>query len=338
MSQVRYNRSVNQRAPEVEPIPFQRGKAPPERPRAPLQWISPELWRRFEAQGTDAHRVATSRTEWIERLGDDLLFSYRDRAAEQEIAEILRRVDEAGFSPRRLFGKYLPTHAAERLEPALLHGAQGLPMQTEVQEAGVIYGLDFAAGYSAGLFIDQRANRARLAALRPARVLNTFAYTCSFSVVAALAGAETLSLDLSRRSLARGEENFRRNGLDPALGHRFIADDVLEVLPRLARRGELFNAIVLDPPTFSRNQAGQPFQVQRDFGRLVELALGVAAPGAALLLSVNHSELTPSDLERTARYALKVAGRTGSFHAADPLPDFPPGTGAQTVWLALNAN
>ncbi len=138
------------------------------------------------------------------------------------------------------------------------------------------YGLDFAGGYSAGLFIDQRANRARLRALKPKRLLNTFAYTCSFSVVAALAGAETLSVDLSRRSLTRGEENFQRNGLDPKAGHRFIADDVLAVLPRLARRGEKFDAIILDPPTFSRNQAGAAFQVQRDFDRLVTLALEVA--------------------------------------------------------------
>ena len=141
------------------------------------------------------------------------------------------------------------------------------------------YGLDFAGGYSAGLFIDQRANRARLRAWKPSRLLNTFAYTCSFSVVAALAGAETVSVDLSRRSLTRGEGNFRAMGLIPKTGHRFIADDVLAVLPRLARRGEKFDAIMLDPPTFSRNQSGAAFQVQRDFERLVSLALEVAAHG-----------------------------------------------------------
>ena len=85
------------------------------------------------------------------------------------------------------------------------------PMETEVQEGGLRLGLDFAAGYSAGLFIDQRANRARVHDLKPKRLLNTFAYTCSFSVVAARAGAETVSVDLSRRSLTRGEDNFRRN-------------------------------------------------------------------------------------------------------------------------------
>ena len=208
-------------------------------------------------------------------------------------------------------------------------------METEVSEAGAHYGLDFAGGYSAGLFIDQRANRARLRTLKPKRLLNTFAYTCSFSVVAAMSGAETVSIDLSRRSLTRGEENFQRNGFDPKAGHRFIADDVLAVLPRLARRGEKFDAIILDPPTFSRNQAGAAFQVQRDFGQLVTLALDVAAPGAKILLSVNHSAMRVADLEWAARTALKMAGRSGRFNATAPLADFPMGQGAKTVWLEV---
>jgi 23S rRNA (cytosine1962-C5)-methyltransferase len=209
-------------------------------------------------------------------------------------------------------------------------------LETEVSEAGLRYGLDFAAGYSAGFFIDQRANRARLRELRPKRLLNTFAYTCSFSVVAAKAGAETVSVDLSRRSLTRGEGNFRRNGLDPAAGHKFIADDVLAVLPRLARRGEKFDVIILDPPTFSRNESGEAFQVQRDFDRLVALAIEVAAPGAKILLSVNHAEMKVADLERMGRAALRMQGRSGRFSHTAPLPDFPPGAGAKTVWLEIN--
>jgi 23S rRNA (cytosine1962-C5)-methyltransferase len=226
---------------------------------------------------------------WLERLGPMSAFLSDGAGRDAVLAEARSTVRHYSYRPRSVFGKYLPQHASERGAPVLLRGDAGGSLETEVSEAGVRYGLDFAGGYSAGLFIDQRANRARLRALKPKRLLNTFAYTCSFSVVAALAGAETVSVDLSRRSLTRGEENFRRNGLDPKAGHRFIADDVLAVLPRLARRGEKFDAIILDPPTFSRNQAGAAFQVQRDFDRLVALALEVAAPGAKILLSVNHS-------------------------------------------------
>jgi 23S rRNA (cytosine1962-C5)-methyltransferase len=321
-----------------EAMPFRRGKSPARVAPRPLtlEWISPGVAAALAAENTEAHRLASAPGLWLERFGPDLLLSYQDeRGRDVVLAELEARCAAYGLSPRRIFGKFLPHQAAERGAPQLLRGDSSLPLQTEVAETAIRYGLDFAGGYSAGLFIDQRANRARVRAEKPRRLLNTFAYTCSFSVIAALAGAETVSIDLSRRSLTRGEENFTRNGLDPKAGHRFLADDVLAVLPRLARRGEKFDAIILDPPTFSRNQAGAAFQVQRDFDRLILLALEVAAPGAKILLSVNHSVMRVADLERAARAALKLHGRAGRFDAADPLPDLPPGHGAKTVWLEL---
>ena len=322
-----------------EAMPFRRGKRPP--PPTPrsvtIEWLSPTIWAALIAEGTDAHRLASGADFWLERFGHDVLLSYQKEADRDAVlAELNAKCGLYGFQPTRVFGKYLPTHAAERGAPTLLRGDEKLSLMAEATEMGVCYGLDFEGGYSAGLFIDQRANRARLRALKPGRVLNTFAYTCAFSVVAALVGAETVSIDLSRRSLTRGEDNFKRNGLDPEVGdHRFIADDVLAVLPRLARRGETFDAIILDPPTFSRNQSGAAFQVQRDFEKLVSLALEVAAKNAHLLLSVNHSAMRVADLEWTARSALKIAGRSGRFVPAPPQPDFPPGIGAKTVWLEV---
>jgi 23S rRNA (cytosine1962-C5)-methyltransferase len=324
-----------------EAVPFRRGSfrqraAAPTRDEAPYAWITPALVEKFSAEDTTAHRLASGPNAWLERFGEDVLLSYKTEPDRDALmAELDARCPALGFPPRRIFGKYLPQHSTERDVPVLLHGDAALPLMTEVRENGVRYGIDFAGGYSAGLFIDQRGNRARLRAARPKRVLNTFAYTCSFSVVAALAGAETVSIDLSRRSLSRGEENFQRNRLDPRAGHQFIADDVLAVLPRLERRGEKFDAIILDPPTFSRNQSGAAFQVQRDFERLVALALDVAAPRARLLLSVNHSGMRVTDLELAARQAMKLAGMQGSFEASPPLADFPPGHGAKTVWLTL---
>jgi 23S rRNA (cytosine1962-C5)-methyltransferase len=327
---------VKPRPRTPEAIPFRRGrKTPPARPPVALEWISPATWAALRGEGTEAHRLASGPGLWLERFGPDLLLSHQGDPG-HALSELATRCTAYDFSPRRVFGKHLPQHAAERNAPILLRGPDTLPMEMEVREAHLLFGLDFAAGYSAGLFIDQRANRARARHYRPARLLNTFAYTCSFSVVAARAGAETVSIDLSHRSLARGEENFRRNGLDPKTGHKFIADDVLAVLPRLARRGEKFDLIILDPPTFSRNQAGTAFQVQRDFDRLIVLALEVAAASAKILLSVNHSAMRVADLERAARAALRLQNRSGRFYATPPLSDFPPGHGAKTIWLELN--
>jgi 23S rRNA (cytosine1962-C5)-methyltransferase len=166
------------------------------------------------------------------------------------------------------------------------------------------------------------------------RLLNTFSYTCSFSVCAALAGAETLSIDLSRKSLSRGEANFVLNGLDPAK-HRFFAGDVREALPRLARKGERFDTIILDPPTFSTSHARGRFRVEDDMGELVEAALEVAAPRARLLLSTNCTRLDVRALERIGRQALKVRRLPGSFLPCLPPEDFPRGAGASCLWLQL---
>jgi 23S rRNA (cytosine1962-C5)-methyltransferase len=324
-----------------EAISFQSGRRPqpaasPARNPFLLQWISTATWSALAAQGTDAGRLASGPGTWLERFGHDVLLSHQtEPGRDAALAELDPRCASYSYRPRRVFGKYLPHEASERSAPILLRGDAGESLETEVGEAGVRYGLDFAGGYSAGLFIDQRTNRARLRELKPRRLLNTFAYTCSFSAVGALGGAETVSIDLSRRSLLRGEGNFRRNGLDPKDGHRFIADDVLAVLPRLARRGEKFDAIILDPPTFSRNPSGAAFQVRRDLHRLIGLALDVAAPGAQILLSVNHSAMRVADLEAAARGGLKAAGRSGRFISAAPLADFPPGHGAKTVWVEV---
>ena len=165
-------------------------------------------------------------------------------------------------------------------------------------------------------------------------MLNCFAYTCSFSLAAAIAGANTVSVDLSQKSLERGRGNFVLNNL-PAIGHHFIADDVFEVFPRLSRKGEKFDLIVLDPPTFSRSHRGKTFQVESDFEGLLMAALAVADRDCRILLSTNCAALDERALEVMARYCLKASRRAGSFHAEPRPVEFPTDSGASTMWLTL---
>jgi 23S rRNA (cytosine1962-C5)-methyltransferase len=201
-------------------------------------------------------------------------------------------------------------------------------------ERTLSFGIDFGAGYSVGFFIDQRENRRFVRNAAPATLLNCFAYTCSFSVAAATVGAKTVNVDLSKKSLARGRENFALNSL-PTTDHRFLADDVMSVLPRLARKGEKFDVIILDPPTFSRSHTGKAFQVERDFETLLLAALEVAERNAKILLSTNCATLQERALEVMGRFCLKATRRAGEFHREPRLPDFPPGAGAATLWLSL---
>ena len=313
--------------------------SPSPSPRKPLgHWLGGEFLAAFAAARTNAHRLYSSPEVWVERFADDVLISHKDdEARDAALAGLGEWSAEHGFAPARVFGKYLPRQNEDRAAPTLLAGDSSAPFHTVVEENGVRFGLDFAAGYSAGLFIDQRANRSFVSRRGVRRLLNTFAYTCSFSVTAALGGAETVSIDLSKKSLDRGRANFALNGLEASTGktHRFYADDVLDVLPRLARKGEMFDVIILDPPTFSRGNNGRKFQVERDMETLLIAALGLAAPRAKILLSTNCTRLTRRALETIGRFALKGARRSADFHAEPPLPDIPAELAAQTLWLLL---
>jgi len=289
----------------------------------------------FHAAGTDAHRIASGEVGWIERYGEDALISYQEPRAREELLEHLPMWEaDCGLPLRRVFGRFVPRQNDERIAPGLLRGDAALPLNITARENGLVYGIDFSAGYSVGLFVDQRANREFLRRAAPRRVLNTFAYTCAFSVAAARAGAETMSVDLSRKSLDRGRDNFALNGLDAA-AHKFIADDVREVLPRLARRRELFDAIILDPPTFSRGNNGRRFQVESDFEELLAAVLELAAPRAKILLSTNCTRLSQRELERIANHALKLTRKSADFYRVLALPDIPPEFAARTLWLRM---
>ena len=300
------------------------------------EWIDSEMLRAFDAEGTSAHRLCTIDSGWAERFGGDVLISFRTDAACDGLASELKTWSSSNqFQIDRVFGRFLPKKNEERETPKLLSGGEGESLQTVATENHLKFGIDFGAGYSAGLFVDQRENRRFVRQLKPKRMLNCFAYTCAFSVAAAVAGAKTVNVDLSRKSLERARQNFALNDLSTD-GHQFIADDVRPVLRRLARRGAKFDAIILDPPTFSRTKGGEAFHVEKDFEELIASALEVVDGGSKVLLSTNCETLSESALERMARYALKLSRRTGAFRRESSPVDFPRGTGAKTIWLTLH--
>lgn len=192
-----------------------------------------------------------------------------------------------------------------------------------VREAGVAYRVRPYDGYSTGLFLDHREHRARVRILAAGRrVLNTFAYTCAASVVAALSGAtETVSVDVSKRALEWGKRNFAAN--DRTLdGHWFICSDVRDYFRRAARQQRRFDLIILDPPTFARSKAaGRTLSIPGDLPELLAGALERLAPGGQLLLSINHRGTTEARLEQHVRQAAAAVGRTLRHIERLPLPE-----------------
>lgn len=137
-----------------------------------------------------------------------------------------------------------------------------------------------------GLFLDHRELRAMAAErARGGRFLNLFAYTCTASVAAAAAGATVTSVDLSKTYLSWGEDNFRRNELDPA-DHRFEPLDVRRFLAHVRAR-EVWDTILLAPPSFSRSSRADELDLRRDHAELITSSLACLAPGGALYFSTH---------------------------------------------------
>jgi 23S rRNA (cytosine1962-C5)-methyltransferase len=305
------------------------------RPAAGGHWLEARQVQAYALEATTAYRVGGVAEGWVERFGDDYIVSGKDATVRAALAEELTAWAAAtGARISRVFARDLPLQSSDRDVPKLLAGDPRTSRQTVVTEGAMRFGIDFGGGYSAGLFLDQRHNRALVRRVQPKRLLNCFAYTCSFSVAAALGGGRTLSIDLSARALDRGRDNFRENGLDPA-GHLFLAQDVLAALPPLLERNERFDMIILDPPTFSRGLHGQAFHVERDLEPLLQAALDLTTGSGRILLSTNAHKMADRDLEGIARRCLRQQRRAADLHREPLLVPVPGGHVAHTLWLNL---
>jgi 23S rRNA (cytosine1962-C5)-methyltransferase len=171
-------------------------------------------------------------------------------------------------------------------------------------------------------------------------LLNTFAYTCAFSVCATKAGMRTTSLDLSKKYLDWGRRNFELNGLDPN-EHDFIFGDVFDWLKRLTKKGRAFDVILLDPPTFSQSKVSGVFQSGKHYGRLVSAALPLLKPGGVLFASTNNAQLKPEKFLEMIESAVRSEGcEIIRQHYVPQPPDFPISkiepAYLKTVWIEVS--
>lgn len=161
------------------------------------------------------------------------------------------------------------------------------------------YGHDFSINLSdyldTGIFLDHRETRKWVQEQSKDKVvLNTFAYTGSFSVYAAAGGAtKTYSVDLSKTYCEWIKKNIQLNHL-PEEKNWVYKMDTFEFFRYAARKKLTFDIIVIDPPTFSRNK-GQSFSVQEDHPDLINQALQLLNPGGFIVFSNNKKDFRLSE-------------------------------------------
>lgn len=227
--------------------------------------------RLFADGATTAYRVLNGEGDRtpgfvIDRYGDVAVLKIDGDSARAMADQLLAEVEQ----PLRDLGvTTLLDRSGRKGETASIRARFGnLRDKVQVTEHGVPFMVDLAKGQKTGAFLDQRENRRRIgelvkrrtsegAAAKPVRVLNLFSYTGGFSQRAALAGGVVTSIDVAMAAHATAQESFRLAGLDPKK-HAFVTADCFAFLESAKHRGETWDVVISDPPSFAPSEKAKP--------------------------------------------------------------------------------
>jgi 23S rRNA (cytosine1962-C5)-methyltransferase len=217
-----------------------------------------------------------------------LLTSFRP-ASEDELATIGAALSARWqqLAPGQPLNWVFQCRQGGRTETRLMAGS--VPEPHVVTEDGTRFRVHVLKGQNHGLFLDmaegRRWVRAHVAARPGRKVLNLFAYTCAFSVVARQAGARhVLNVDMSHGALAIGQQNHQLNGL--TTGASFMGHDIFKTWGKLTRSGP-YELVIVDPPSYQKGS----FVADKDYARLMRRLPDLLAPGDHALLCLNAPEL-----------------------------------------------
>lgn len=154
-----------------------------------------------------------------------------------------------------------------------------LPEAWQVKYKDLIFNIKPMGFKHTGLFPEQAVNWDWMinkikGANREIKVLNLFAYTGGATVACSYAGASVCHVDSSKGMVAWAKENVASSGLAER-PVRFIIDDVMKFVQREIRRGNKYDGIIMDPPSYGRGKNGEVWQFENNIADLVDLCSGV---------------------------------------------------------------
>jgi 23S rRNA (cytosine1962-C5)-methyltransferase len=204
--------------------------------------------------------------------------------------------------------------------------------RVEVKEHGVSFFVDVARGQKTGAFLDQRENRRRIGELvarrvlrnsprSPPRVLNLFSYTGGFSQRAALAGGTVTSVDVAAAAHATAQESFRLAGIDPR-AHTFAAADCFAWLDAAKKRGETWDVVISDPPSFAPSEKAK-LKGMAAYRALHRACADVLAKGGTFVAASCSSHVTAEDFAGTLDDAALGRADLRMLELFGPPPDHP---------------
>ena len=197
------------------------------------------------------------------------------------------------------------SHTSGHAETRLMAGS--VPEPHVVTEQGAHFRVHVLKGQNHGLFLDMAEGRrwvrdyaaqylaSKSEQDRGLKVLNLFAYTCAFSVVALQAGAKHVTnVDMSHGAMGIGQQNHQLNGI--TTGASFLAHDIFSSWGKINRSGP-YGLVIMDPPSYQKGS----FVATKDYARLIRRLPDLLAPGGFALLCLNAPELGATFLQEQLR-------------------------------------
>jgi len=271
----------------------------------------------FQMEKTDCYRLFNGELEGIsgfvvERYGPLLVFQWHEGKCDLDISamESVAHFYESSLGIKSVYLKrFISDRSGKTADQShyLNRPFWGAESDSSIVcfEKGIKLEIHPYEGFSTGIFLDQRNNREFLRhSFKNKEVLNCFAYTCAFSLACALGENTITSVDLSKKYLDWGKRNFILNGISVEK-HSFFAVDVFEQFKKAKKLGKTYDLIILDPPSFSRNQNGKVFSVKKDMKALVSESCDILNSCGTIFVSSNLATWGSSELKELVQEVLK---------------------------------
>ncbi len=168
-----------------------------------------------------------------------------------------------------------------------------------------------------GLFPEQAINwnflRGKIHNKENVKVLNLFAYTGAMSVAALKEGASVVHVDASRGMVDWAKENVKLNNLEDK-PIRFLVDDCIKFVKREIRRGNKYDVIIMDPPSYGKGANGEIWSLEKDLYNLINLCQELLSDNPILFMVNSYSGLSPIVLENILKLTNKYKNTTISSY------------------------